>query len=204
MRGGHVGHPIAQGLIGGVLEGTGTRAHRNDRRAQHLHAVDVETLSRHVLFAHIHDALKTESSARRCGRHPVLSCACLGNDPRFLHASGEQHLTKRVVDLVGARVGQVFSLEQDGAADDLRKTRRVGDRSGAASVGAQEMIQLAAERRIARRGVVYAGEFVQRRNQRLRNVPPTIAAKTGRRGATGNRSHGSPSLCHRLPAPPAP
>ena len=41
----------------------------------------------------------------------MLTSSCLCNDTLLAHPSAQQHLAQRVVDLVGACVVQVFSLE---------------------------------------------------------------------------------------------
>jgi hypothetical protein len=43
----------------------------------------------------------------------VLARPGLGDDARLLHARGEQRLAEHVVDLVRARVAEVFALEPD-------------------------------------------------------------------------------------------
>ena len=51
--------------------------------------------------------------ARGRGGHAVLAGPGLGDDPPLAHAAGEQGLADRVVDLVGAGVGDVLTLEPD-------------------------------------------------------------------------------------------
>ena len=54
---------------------------------------------------------RLEQGAGRRGRHAVLAGARLGDDPRLAQAPREQRLAQRVVDLVGAGVGEVLALE---------------------------------------------------------------------------------------------
>ena len=65
---------------------------------------DVQRLARHVLGAHVDDALEAEQRAGGGRRDAVLAGAGLGDDARLAHALGEQRLAERVVDLVRAGV----------------------------------------------------------------------------------------------------
>ena len=111
VRGRHVGDPVAQRLVGRVLERAGARLDRHHRRAEQLHPVDVERLARDVLGAHVHHALEPEARADRGGGDAVLSRAGLGDDAPLAHPEREQRLADRVVDLVRAGVVQVLALE---------------------------------------------------------------------------------------------
>ncbi len=71
---------------------------------------------RHVLGAHVDDALEAEQRAGRGRGHAVLPGAGLGDDAPLAHALGEQRLAERVVDLVRAGVRQVFALQEDAGA----------------------------------------------------------------------------------------
>ena len=59
----HVGDPIADGLVDGVLQGTGARLDGDDLGFQEAHAVNVEGLAAHVLGAHVHDAFQPHHGA---------------------------------------------------------------------------------------------------------------------------------------------
>ena len=100
-----VGHPVAHRLVDGVLERPAAGVDARDRGPEEPHAVDVQRLPRHVVGAHVDDALQAEERTGGGRRHPVLAGARLGHDPALAHADGEQGLSQGVVDLVGAGVG---------------------------------------------------------------------------------------------------
>ena len=96
--------------------------------AEQAHAEDVERLARHVVDAHVDHALEAEQRADRGGGDAVLAGARLGDDARLAHAARQQRLAEGVVDLVGARVREVFAFEDrtrsPSSAPDL--ARRTG------------------------------------------------------------------------------
>ena len=109
----HMGHPVAQGIVHGVLQGRRAAGDAMDPGAQELHAEDVEGLAADILGPHEDLALQTEQRGDGGGRHPVLAGAGLGDHLLLPHAPGQQHLADGVVDLVGAGVVEVLALEVD-------------------------------------------------------------------------------------------
>jgi hypothetical protein len=90
---------VAHGFVGRVLEGAGSRVHRNDGGAQHLHAGHVEG------SAGILAAMKTVHRVHKRRRGAVATPCCprrLGDDALFLmpHAAPAAFLADDVVDLV--------------------------------------------------------------------------------------------------------
>ena len=112
------GRPLAKGLVRGVLERLRSARDRPDARAEQLHDVNVERLTLDVVRPHEHLDRNSEPRADRRRRHAVLACARLRDDAALPHAPREQPLTHRVVDLVRARVIEIFALE-----DEPRRTR---------------------------------------------------------------------------------
>src|SRR6185295_13751809 len=106
-----VGDPIAQRFVQRVFEGPGAAIDRYHCRAQQMHAVDVGRLALDVFTAHVDHALHAVARAHGGSGHPVLPGAGLGNHARLAHALGQQRLPDGVVDLVRARVVQVFALQ---------------------------------------------------------------------------------------------
>ena len=107
----HVGDPVAQGFVDRVLERAGAGSDGNHFRAEGVHAGDVERLAVDVLVAHVDDTVEPEHGADGGRCHAVLAGAGFGDHALFAADARQQALTQRVVDLVGAGVGQVFALQ---------------------------------------------------------------------------------------------
>ena len=91
-----------------------------DRRAQHLHALNVGRLSIDVNRAHVHVTRHPEErgdSRRRDAMHPRAS---LCDEPPLAHAPREQRLSDGVVHLVCAGVVEVLALQGYRRAAELR------------------------------------------------------------------------------------
>src|SRR5262245_47295953 len=86
MCGANGGHPVAQGLIDGVLEGAAAAGHRCYLGAEEFHAKDVERLTFDILLAHIDLAFEPEYRGRGGRGHAVLSGTGLGDDAPFPHS----------------------------------------------------------------------------------------------------------------------
>ena len=74
--------------------------------------------------AHVDDAGQIEQGADRGRRHAVLAGAGLGDDAFLAHATGQQDLAHRVVDLVRARMVELVPLEVDLRAAEMRRQPR--------------------------------------------------------------------------------
>ena len=94
-----VGHPVAQRLVHGVLEGAGPAGYRSHLGAQQLHAEDVGRLALDVRLAHVDDAGQVEHGADRGRGDAVLAGAGLGDDPGLAHALGQQDLPRQLLIL---------------------------------------------------------------------------------------------------------
>ena len=121
VRGLDVRDPVAHRLVDGVLERRGAGGDGPDLRAQRPHAEHVRGLAADVLLAHEHDAREAEQGARGGGGDAVLAGAGLRDDPGLAEPAGEQRLAERVVDLVGAGVGQVLALEVEPEAGGMAR-----------------------------------------------------------------------------------
>ena len=128
----HVGDPVAQRLVHGVLERLRAGGDGVDLGAEQLHAEHVGLLALDVDRAHEDLARQVELGAHGGHRHAVLAGAGLGDDAGLAHALGEQDLAQAVVDLVAAGVVELVALEVDlGAAADARSGAR-RNRAGSA------------------------------------------------------------------------
>ena len=105
--------PGSHGLIDGVAEGAAAGLHGHDGCAQQFDPEHVERLAAHVLGAHVDGAGHAELGADRRGGDAVLARARFRDDARFAETSGQQDLAERVVDLVRARVVEVFAFQPD-------------------------------------------------------------------------------------------
>ncbi len=109
---------------------------------------------------------------------PCWPAPGLGNDAMLAHPPREQPLAQGVVDLVGARVEQVFALEVDsGAAQVLSHALGKVKRRGPAGKILQQQVQFSLERSVGLGNFILVLEFQQRRHQRLRHIPAAIHAK---------------------------
>ncbi len=98
------------------------------------------------------------------------------------HSHRQQGLAERIVDLVGAGVVQVFSLQVNlGAAALLAEALRVIKWRGAANVILEQIGQLGVERRVSLGLLVRHHQLVQGPHQRLGHVPATEWTKASRR-----------------------
>ena len=113
----------------------------------------------------------------------MLARAGLGNDPFLTHAQGQQRLPKGVVDLVGAGVVEILTLQPDagttiGPAVMGCETLRFVERRGSAHIIFEEMIELRFETRVIpglSRCLFQLGEGG---HQRFRDVLTAIAPET--------------------------
>lgn len=177
-----MGDPVADGGIHRILQGGAAVPHRTHLGAQHLHARHVGRLARHVDGAHVDHAFQAVQRAHRGRGDPVLPRAGLGDDAALAHAPGQQRLTQAIVDLVGARVVQVFAFEeQAGAAQLVADRRGIQQRARAAHVVRQHGAVLGPEPRFRPDGAISAFKRVQRRRQRLGHVAAAVAAELPRR-----------------------
>jgi hypothetical protein len=173
-----VGHPVADGLVDGVLERAAAAAHRAHLRPQQLHAVDVGLLAGDVDLAHVDHALQPQQRRGRGRGHAVLPRARLGHDALLAHAPHQQRLAQGVVDLVRPGVVQVFALEVDlRPAEALGQAFGVGQGGGAADVAAEQPLELGHERRVVARVFIGGDQLFQGWHQRFGHKLAPIGAE---------------------------
>ena len=166
--------PVAHRLVDRVLERGRARRHAAHLGAERAHPQDVGALALDVLGAHVDDARQVEQRAGGGGRDAVLAGAGLGDDAGLAEPARQQRLAERVVDLVGAGVGEVLALEVEAEAGDR-------GRAGAAVGRACESRRLDAD------GLGQAVGAVERRSVGRRTCRAARAAPPRRRGRGGGR-----------------
>ncbi len=178
-----VGDPVAQRLVDRVLEDAVAQRDLHDFRAEHAHARHVERLASGIDLTHVDAAFETEHGAYRGGRHTMLAGARFGDHARFAHALDEQRLPQRVVDFVGAGVVEVLTLQENPCIESglllkaFGETRRLGQRRGTSYILLVEPCQFLVEFRVGLGFRVDAFQFIQRRDQRLRDVTSAELSK---------------------------
>src|SRR3972149_5594607 len=94
--------PVPQRLVHRVFQRSASGEDRGDLRPEEPHPDDVRFLATDIFRAHVDHAGNPHLRAYRRGGDPVLP-----------HSSRQKTLAERVVDLVGARVGEILPLEED-------------------------------------------------------------------------------------------
>ncbi len=105
--------PIANGLVGGIFQGSTSRFGRTYFGTQHFHSGYIGGLTGNVNFTHIHHTLNAHECTDSCGGHPMLTCTGLGNDSMFPQLFSHKNLPDGIVHLVRSGMAQIFSFEVD-------------------------------------------------------------------------------------------
>jgi hypothetical protein len=128
----------------------------------------------------------------------AVATPCWPAPVSLAHADREQGLAERVVDLVGAGVGEVFPLEPDlAAAGQIREPRGEVQRAGAAHERLEQAVELGLKGRVGDGRGILPLELVERRRERLGHVAAAESAEPaqrvghgGERGGGDRRRHG--------------
>ena len=199
VGGAHVRHPVANGLVDGVLERARAGVDGAHLGAEQLHAEDVERLPPHVLGPHVDDAFEAEERAHRGGGDAVLAGPGLGDDASLAHAPGQQRLPERGVDLVRAGVRQILALEVEPrgirAGQPLGQPRRGRERRRPAGVRVQQAVELRAEGVVVSRRLEGRLELGERGHERLGDV---LAAELAEAAAGVGQGVGGVRGGHRV------
>ena len=172
----NAGHPVAQRLVHGVLEGFGTGMHGHQLGAQELHAIHIERLALDILAAHVDLAGHSQPGGDRGRGHAVLPGARFGDHAALAHAPGQQRLADAVVHLVGAGVVQILPLEVDarpaqGGAQALGMVQG----GGTAHIVFQIAGQFGLKFRVGLGFGVGFLELIQGMHEGFRHEPPAVA-----------------------------
>src|SRR6185312_888068 len=104
--------PIADGLIGCILERLAAAGGGYHLRSQHLHPGHVRRLAFDIFFSHIDDALHAFQRTHSGSGYAVLSRTRFGNDPLFSQPARQQYLPHRIIDLVRPGMIQVLAFQE--------------------------------------------------------------------------------------------
>ncbi|KAI9919403.1 hypothetical protein PsorP6_017522 [Peronosclerospora sorghi] len=160
--------PVPNRFVHGILERLGPARDDNHFCPQHLHAKDIERLALRIDISHVHDTVETEQGTRRRRGHTMLPRARLGNNARLAQPLGQHGLPQHIVNLVGARVGQVLALEPNlRALRMLREPTGVVQRCQTANIVPTQVLELLPKARVLRRLHVRVNEVMMRLNERL-------------------------------------
>ena len=96
-----------------LFEGLESEADRNDVCAEELHTCHIGSLFGDIDFAHIDVALKSEIGSCSCKCNAVLACPGLGDEFLFAHIFCKETFAHAVVELMGTRVVEIFTLKID-------------------------------------------------------------------------------------------
>ena len=125
---GRIGNPLSERLVDRGAQGLVARLHRDHLGPQAAHSIDVRRLAFDVDRTHVHRAGQADPGTRSSRRHAVLAGARFGDDPFDAEPLRQQRLADRIVDLVRARVRQVFALQPDFGTPAFAEPRRVRER----------------------------------------------------------------------------
>src|SRR5206468_1756787 len=153
----------------------------------------------HVLGPHVDQAVEAQQGTRGRRRDAVLAGSRLCDHAALAHAPGEQRLSNRVVDLVGAGVCQVLAFQVDASSNPLTQPAREVQGRGPTDEVAKESVELIAERRVLARLRPGGAELVERRDEHLRDVAAAVGAEPlldGHRAHAGTRASAEP-VCAR-------
>ena len=169
----HVGHPVPHGLVHGILQGCRPGRDGDHLGAEDFHPQDVGGLAADVLLAHENAALHPEERGHGGRGDPVLAGARLGDDAALSHPAGKQSLAEGVVDFVGARVVQVFTLQVNLRPAQLcRQVRRQVQRRLSPGVLPEVVLEFLPEGFVPAALPVRGLQLLERRHDRFGNVPP--------------------------------
>ena len=145
----HIGYPIAQGFVHGVLQRACARRHGANLGAQKLHAKDIGLLPLYIDFAHIDDTGQVKACRYCCGGDTMLPGPGLGNDTGLAHALCQQDLADTIVDFMSAGMIELVSFEVNfGPAQMLGHALCEIKRARATHIMFEIVIQLGGECRI--------------------------------------------------------
>mmetsp|Transcript_21890 Transcript_21890/g.52082 ORF Transcript_21890/g.52082 Transcript_21890/m.52082 type:complete len:224 (-) Transcript_21890:1277-1948(-) len=142
----HVRDPVGHGFVDGILQRALTFFDGHDLGAERVHSEDVQLLPFAIHGTHVNGAIQSQHGAHRGRCDTVLTGTRLRDDARLAELLRQQGLSDRVVDLVGARVGQILPLQPDGGSSgQFGQTLRLVERRGSAHEFSAESVDFGDE-----------------------------------------------------------
>ena len=175
----NVGSPVADCLAGGILQGAGAGSDRHHLCPQQLHLENIQLLALNIYSPHENLALHAEQRRHRSSCHAMLACTCLCNYPVLAHALRQKGLPQGIVDLVGAGMEQILTLEINlCSAIMLGQLICIIQKRRPACILHIVLSQLCQKIRIILVFVICLLQLVQHRHNNLRHILSAILAKS--------------------------
>ena len=103
--------PVANGLVGSILQRFVATLNGEHFGSQHTHAFYIYMLAFHIQCAHIYTTRHIHQGAYGSCGNTVLSGSGFCNDACLAHLAGKQNLAYGIVNFVGSCMVQVFALQ---------------------------------------------------------------------------------------------
>jgi hypothetical protein len=188
VRGLDRGDPVTQRLVDRILQRSAPRLDGHDLGPEQLHPEDVEGLTLDIDRTHEDDAVEAEERRRGGRRDSVLAGSRLRDHTLLPHPLGQQRLTKHVVDLVRAGMGEVLALQQDAQPEAFGEAMTFGHRCRPTCIVGEQRRELGAKPLRRPGGSKLALELFERGHEGLRDEAPSELAEATEAGRLRTRA----------------
>ena len=172
------GGPLPHRLGYRVFQCSCSCCHRNDFCAEQTHPVHVQRLPAGIFLSHKYHALHAHQRRGSGSGDAMLSCSCLRDQTGFPHLLRQERLPQHVIDLVRARVVQIFPFQIDlRAAQIFCHLLRIIESRRSSRILIEQFCQFPVEFRVIFIMVIRFFQFNYRIHQCLRDILPAVNAK---------------------------